>query len=177
LTWRSPEVRQLDQLYASVDDRDGPFWALERAGLVDRVVTEDAIARAEREPPDDTRAWTRAHLLRLAGEARVEHVDWDRVGVRTMSPQRWFSASRVVHLPDPFGDTRALNGRYFLDGATLEAVVESLRATHAPPRLVLRTAASEQPGSPQGGIDDDSRTRPGRTDHQTDHRAGGRRAP
>jgi len=127
LDWNSPVVKQLDQLYASIDD-DGPFWALERARQVEQLVTEADIDRAEREPPSDTRAWTRAHLLRLAGDDRVARVQWDRVHVRTLSPHSPYARTRAVHLPVPYEATRADNGRFFLEGASLESVVEGLQA-------------------------------------------------
>ena len=133
LGWHSPAVKQLDQLYANLDEAEGPFWALERAGQLDRVVTDEAIERAGCEPPPDTRAWTRAQLLRLAGGGRIERVSWDRVSVRTPTPQSRFFRTRVVHLPLPYGSTRADNERFFAEGALLESVVEALRATDPPP--------------------------------------------
>lgn len=129
LTWQSPALRYLDQLYASLDESDGLFWAVERCGQVDRMVDEDAVERARREPPSDTRAWTRAHLLRLAGEDHVDQVDWDHV--RFLTPTgRWpYTRSRIVHLPVPFEDTRAENERFFRDRAPLSVVLEALQAS------------------------------------------------
>jgi Pup amidohydrolase len=128
LTWRSPAVKQLDQLYASLDEADGPFWALERAGELDRVVSDETIARADCEPPDDTRAWTRAQLLRLAGDAHIDQVDWDRIRLSTKRPGSWIPSTRTVHMPLPFGATRAINERHFIDNVPLEAVLDALRA-------------------------------------------------
>ncbi len=137
LTWQSREIKQLDQLYASIDDTDGLFWTLERDGLVDTVVSADAIARARLEPPTDTRAWTRTHLLRLAGSSRVAHVDWDRVRVHPASSRAWFTPAREVHLPRPHEDTRAENLAHFVDGADLDCVLEALGATEAAPLTTL----------------------------------------
>jgi proteasome accessory factor A len=139
LTWQSPAIKQLDQLYASIDDADGPFWALERSGDVDRVVTDEAIDRAVCDPPADTRAWTRAHLLRLAGDEGVERVAWDRIHVRSIAPHSRYPRSRVVRLPIPFGSTRAHNERFFTEGASLESVVSALRAAdHSPLEQEIR---------------------------------------
>jgi hypothetical protein len=143
-------LKQLDQLYAS-RRADGPFWALERAGQIDRVVTDEAIERAGCEPPEDTRAWTRAHLLRLAGGDRIERVGWDRVSVRTCTPQSRFLRTRVVHLPLPYGATRAENEPFFKEGAALESVVESLRATDPPPVITFGPATYTPIGSSTGG--------------------------
>jgi len=78
LTWESPEVKRLDLLFASLDPDEGLYWGLEAAGAVDLLVGAEDIERLRREPPADTRAWSRAMLLRtLGGEAT--HVDWDEV--------------------------------------------------------------------------------------------------
>lgn len=69
LTWTSPQVKCLDQRYPNLDESAGLFWTYEKAGMVDRLVRDDDVQRAVCEPPDDTRAWTRAHLLRRAGPA------------------------------------------------------------------------------------------------------------
>jgi proteasome accessory factor A len=130
LTWQSAEIRHLDQLYASVDDTDGLFWAWASGGQLDEVVSEEEVARALDEPPEDTRAWTRAHLLRRAGMTRVTRVDWDRVDVRLdtgRSGYAWTSTS-VVHMPSPCGWSRGDTGRLFSPAATLEQIVEALGA-------------------------------------------------
>ena len=65
LDWSSPEIKHLDFKYADLED--GLFWACDQAGGVERAgVTEEMIQKFTNEPPDKTRAWTRAHLLRLA---------------------------------------------------------------------------------------------------------------
>lgn len=136
LTWQSPAVKQLDQLYASIDDSDGPFWALEHTGQVDCLVSDEAIARAVVEPPDDTRAWTRAQLLRLANQRSkghpyegIERVNWDRIHVRSAAPHSRYARTRVVRLPVPFLATRAHNEPVFSTDASLESVVSALRAS------------------------------------------------
>jgi proteasome accessory factor A len=141
LTWSSPEMRHLDQVFASIDE-DGLFWAYEDAGLVDCAVSHADIARAVGEPPDDTRAWTRAQILRRAGERRIEDVDWDRIAVRTSDPRSthgWWER-RTVPLACPFGATRADNEALFADARTLDDAVASLAtdgpsAFDAPPRV------------------------------------------
>ena len=132
LTWQSPALKHLDQLYSSIEESDGLFWPVEQAGQVDTVVDEAAVERSRHEPTPDTRAWTRAHLLRLAGQQRVEEVDWDRVRFRIPTGRWPNTRSRTVHMPLPFGDTRADNERHFADGAPLVAVLEALQASDEP---------------------------------------------
>lgn len=151
LTWQSPALKHLDQVYASLDESDGLFWAVERAGQVDRVVDDTAIDRARREPPSDTRAWTRAHLLRLADEDKVDQVDWDRMRFSVSAGRVPFARTRTVHMPEPFGDTRADNERYFADEAPLSVVLEALGACDGPyaEPYVSAAAASTSPFAPE----------------------------
>ena len=97
----------------------------ERAGMSLKHLGE--IERAMCEPPQDTRAWTRAHLLRLAGDERIDQVHWDRVRVRTQAPDSVGPRVRTVHLPVPFAATRATHERHFAAAATLESIVDALQ--------------------------------------------------
>ena len=109
LDWTSPAIKHLDHLYASLDERTGLFWAHERAGLVDRVVDDAAIARAGCEPPVDTRAWTRAHLLRCVSADDIDEVDWDVVRLRAPARDgRSSSEWRTVHLQTPWASLAEL---------------------------------------------------------------------
>lgn len=128
LSWSSPELRHLDQLYASIDETEGLFWACEQAGLVDVLVGEADVRRAVEEPPEDTRAWTRARLLRRAGAERVEEIDWDRVGIRLDVPgrPRWWNDRATVRLPLPYGATRHDHHELFAPERTLHDIVAAL---------------------------------------------------
>jgi len=56
-----------------------------------------------REPPADTRAWTRAHLLRRTDAWDIDDMDWDYVRLRVPpSDGRPWSAWRTVHLATPW---------------------------------------------------------------------------
>jgi proteasome accessory factor A len=127
LGWTSPQLKHLDHLYASLDPADGLYWAFERLGAVERHVPESRIDELMREPPADTRAFTRAMLLRLADPADVEAVDWDRLTFRRTGRGYW-PVRRTVHLDDPLGFTAADTGHLFGSGATLDAVLDALDA-------------------------------------------------
>ncbi|MFN8644446.1 MAG: proteasome accessory factor PafA2 family protein [Candidatus Binatia bacterium] len=126
LTWRSPALKHLDHLYASLDAEAGLYWACEREGLVQTVVAPARIARFVDHPPEDTRAWTRARLLRLGGREAVE-VDWDTMTFEIATPG---GAPRrlVLALDDPRRFTRAEFERRCRQAGTLEAVLEALGA-------------------------------------------------
>jgi proteasome accessory factor A len=133
LSWQSLEMRYLDQLFASLDETDGLFWACERKGQVDRVVDGAAVAQAVAEPPADTRAWTRAHLLRRVPTDRIDHVDWDHVRVRRPGHHPWIRKTTVVPLPLPFGATRATNEVHFASDNAVDELLDVLGAIEEEP--------------------------------------------
>jgi proteasome accessory factor A len=77
--WSSPQLLQLDQLYANLDPGRGLFWSLARNQGVERWIADDEIFRFLREPPSDTRAFARAQIRRAVDPAAVARVAWDRV--------------------------------------------------------------------------------------------------
>ncbi len=87
-----------------MDPDEGLYWALERAGLTEMLVDDARIEHFRHAPPEDTRAWTRAMLLRHLPRERIRGVDWDRVELAPKFPGQ---AAPVVHLSDPLGHTRA----------------------------------------------------------------------
>jgi Pup amidohydrolase len=132
LDWRDPAMKHLDLTYSNLDSNAGLYWACERNGLVERVVSAEEIERFSREPPADTRAWTRAMLLRRAGPGRVVDVDWDRVRVRSEDPGRsWMTSERTAELPDPLGHARAEVEALFESAGSLDDVLDRLEAAQA----------------------------------------------
>lgn len=104
LDWSAPEAKHLDHLYSSLDPDEGVYWALENAGLTEILVDDTRIEHLRNTPPEDTRAWTRAMLLRQLPRERIRAVDWDRIELCPTLPGQ---SAAVVHLPDPLGHTRA----------------------------------------------------------------------
>jgi proteasome accessory factor A len=113
LDWSAPELRYLDQLYASLDPDEGLYWPHAERGLVEPWVGEEEIQRFVHEPPDDTRAWTRAMLLRRLEPSEIAQVDWDRIVVREAGSWRRLE----IALDDPLRFTREQTARLFADAA------------------------------------------------------------
>jgi proteasome accessory factor A len=107
LDWDSPEIKMIDHLYSSLDD-DGLYWAYEACGFAERLVPEERIDYFTQNPPEDTRAWTRAMLLRRAvsDNIEVDSVDWDRITFRIRGRYPWASY-RAFEMANPLGFTRA----------------------------------------------------------------------
>ncbi len=126
LTWASPEIKHLDHLYSSLDRDAGLYWAYERQGIVERQVSEEHIERFVDQPPEDTRAWTRALLLRLGGDA-VCGVDWDQVTLRTPGRGYW-ATPRTAQLADPLAFTRARTAPIINGAESLDAILDALQS-------------------------------------------------
>jgi len=125
LDWNSPEVQYADLQYANIDPAKGLFWAYEAAGFVEKVVRADRIAHLVSNPPENTRAYTRAMLLRRAGPERISKVDWDSIAFRSLTGTR----DLIYRLPmdDPSAFTRQKVGHLLSLDVTLEEVLEQLK--------------------------------------------------
>ena len=135
LDWSSSGIKHLDFMYASLDS-DGLYWAWEQNGLVDTLATDDEIERFRTEPPENTRAWARAHLLRLADPQEVERVDWDSITFSLRGEDYWRRES-TVKLSNPLGHTRTDCERVFQSSDTLAEALELLGSTEEPPTTIL----------------------------------------
>ena len=63
--------------YHDIDREKGLFYALQRKGLVERLVDDSQIERAVDNLPEDTRAWLRGNLVSEHRE-RLS-VGWDMI--------------------------------------------------------------------------------------------------
>ncbi len=122
-TWNSPELKTLDLMYGSL--RDGLYWACERAGTIEPVVSEADIERFTREPPQDTRAWSRAMLLRLAAPEEVLRVDWDEMQFR-LNHANGQGSRQTLAMPDPLGFGRGDTESLFEGADSLGELLEWL---------------------------------------------------
>jgi Pup amidohydrolase len=128
LTWQSPEIKHLDHLYSSLDASEGLYWAYERASFVERVADDSTIEHFTVSPPEDTRAWTRAMLLRWAGPDGVDDVDWDSIRFKT-GYERYQTIYRRLDMNSPLASTRAQSERCFETATTLDELLDALGAS------------------------------------------------
>lgn len=99
LGWRSPGTKMLDHLYSSLDD-DGLYWACARDGMVEQLVSDDAIEHFRHHPPADTRAAIRAKMLQLIPADAIRRVDWSSIfyELTDANDRRRFY---TINMPDP----------------------------------------------------------------------------
>ena len=99
LSLSDPRVALLDLSYHDVNRDRGLFYLLQRKGMVDRVVTDDAIDDAMVRPPQTTRARLRGEFIKAAkAHKRDFTVDWVHLKLNDQ-------AQRTVLCKDPFKAT------------------------------------------------------------------------
>jgi proteasome accessory factor A len=125
LHWRSAEIKHLDQIYSSLDPSEGLYWACARDGFVERLVEESRIGWLERNPPEDTRAWTRSMILRIAPPESLDSVDWDSIRIKTRG-RGYLSRYVQLDMADPFGFTKEAAAADFQKGGSLEEILDRL---------------------------------------------------
>jgi len=123
-TWDSSEITYLDQIYSSLDPADGLFLSLDAAGHFEPIASEPEIARFVSEPPENTRAWTRAMLLRAADPEHVVHVDWDRIVMNSIVGD-WQRTQ--IELPNPLGATRSTTQPAFAGSEDFASLLQGLQ--------------------------------------------------
>jgi len=91
-----PRVALLDLQYHDVSRERGVFYRMQARGLVERIVTDEAINEAMEQPPSSTRARLRGEFIRKAKERRRDFtVDWVHLKLNDQT-------QRTVLLKDPF---------------------------------------------------------------------------
>ncbi|MBI2297373.1 MAG: proteasome accessory factor PafA2 family protein [Armatimonadetes bacterium] len=127
LDWDSPDIKTLDHLYASIDPGEGLYHAYLHEGLLDQVASEDDIRRSFFQPPEDTRAWARAMLLRNVPPDEVSAVDWDHVTLRRRAAGQHWPSTVKLRLDCPYGYTRAALPGLFDPDRELDDIVAELQ--------------------------------------------------
>ncbi len=91
-----PKVSLLDLQYHDISRERSVFYKLQRAGRVERIVSDAAIAEAMETPPQTTRARLRGEFIRRAKERKRDYtVDWVHLKLNDQ-------AQRTVLCKDPF---------------------------------------------------------------------------
>jgi proteasome accessory factor A len=91
-----PKLAMLDLSYHDVNRNRGIYYLMARRGMVDRITTDEKIAKAVIEPPQTTRARLRGSFIKAAkAKKRDFTVDWVHLKLNDQ-------AQRTVLCKDPF---------------------------------------------------------------------------
>jgi len=123
LSWQSDAMRVADSLFASLDLELSLFFQASQSGQLERMPVQATIDRFTKEPPDDTRAYFRARVLREYGED-VSAVDWSRITFRVQNQRHWWSTAEIP-MPDPRRFTRAETEQMLDARPAMEELVEA----------------------------------------------------
>ena len=94
LDWHDPWVQSLDLEYHNLNPAKGLYFELRDRGTMKTVVDEERVNRAIVTPPQNTRAWSRAQVMRaLTGQKARYVIDWDSIYVED---------EKYLNLDDPF---------------------------------------------------------------------------
>ncbi len=78
VAWDHPRLAAVDLQWSDVRPERGLYFRLEAAGAVERLVDDEAVAAAVKQPPDDTRAFFRGEAVRRY-PSEVSAASWDSV--------------------------------------------------------------------------------------------------
>jgi proteasome accessory factor A len=119
--WDHPRLAAMDIQWSDVRPERGLYHRLVAAGAVERLVTDEDVARAEHDPPVDTRAYFRGTVVRrFPGQVRA--ASWDSVVLDVPT----FASLRRVPLRDPWRGTRAHVGALLDEVPDAATLVERL---------------------------------------------------
>jgi hypothetical protein len=117
-----PRVKLMDLQYHDIRPDKGLFYTLERGNLIERIVRDNEIARAEFTPPSGTRAYFRGRCARQFATS-LYGASWTSVLFDVGN-----TTIKKVPLMDPLRGTEALTAE-LLDGVdTAEALLAKLKA-------------------------------------------------
>ena len=96
--WDDETLPSFDLAYSNIDPEEGLYYALEQAGEMVRLTTDEAITSAMIQAPANTRAAIRGHLVKEMSDS-VGVAGWNRVVLRT-DTESWMVALDDYLTPD-----------------------------------------------------------------------------
>jgi proteasome accessory factor A len=120
--WASPQIRELDIRYHQLDPEQSLFLVLKNKGLVESLVDDQEIQKAQTHAPQTTRAALRTACLNRFGE-QIRAVNWDTLVFRGEEGRdlRW-------RWGDPTGEEGAILKRLIQESGELEQFVRAALA-------------------------------------------------
>jgi proteasome accessory factor A len=120
--WDDPRVRLMDLQYHDVRQDKGLYYTLERSNMIERVVQEAEIVRAEFTPPSGTRAYFRGRCAGKFGKS-LYGASWTSVLFDVGN-----TTIKKVPLMDPLRGTESLTAELFDQSDSAASLLEKLKA-------------------------------------------------
>lgn len=120
--WNDPRIAMMDLQYHDIREDKGLYYALEKDGYVERLISNSEIERAEELPPSDTRAYFRGMCLKKFPKD-IYAASWGSILFEAGD-----STIKRVPLMEPFRGTESLTKRIIEDSSTIEELLARLAA-------------------------------------------------
>lgn len=120
--WDDSRVRLMDLQYHDVRPDKGLYYTLERSHMIERIVQDEEIERAEATPPPGTRAYFRGRCVRKFA-ASLYGASWTSVLFDVGN-----TTIKKVPLMEPLRGTESLTGELLNGVETADALLEKLQA-------------------------------------------------
>ncbi len=120
LEWTDPKLRLLDLQYHDVDPARGLYDRLVAGGRMQRLFTDEEIARATTRAPERTRAYFRGECVARFGDALVA-ANWDSLVFDTGE-----DALKRVPMMEPLRGTKEMVGALLDACDTPAALIQAL---------------------------------------------------
>ena len=120
LDWDSPIVKELDIKYHAIAPQRSIYHLLCGSGGIDRVVTAAEVNEKLTEPPPETRAALRVHLMKALGPLALA-VNWDCVLAYNPRGKQLVR----LHMPDPRDNGATLTRRVLSATDPAETILEN----------------------------------------------------
>jgi Pup amidohydrolase len=120
--WDDPRIRLMDLQYHDIRPDKGLYYTLERSHMIERIVQDVEVTRAEFAPPPGTRAYFRGRCVGKFSKS-IYGASWTSVLFDVGN-----TTIKKVPLMDPLRGTEALTGDLLEQSDTAEALLAKLKA-------------------------------------------------
>jgi proteasome accessory factor A len=125
LLWNDPRLAAIDIQFADLRPDKGLARVLQQKGKMDLVFTEEQVARAVSNPPEDTRAYFRGTCVSKFID-QVAAASWDSV-ILDLGPD---VPLKRISTPDALGGTRNVTEELFSSSSSASELLASLKQEH-----------------------------------------------
>jgi proteasome accessory factor A len=89
LSWQDPWLHSLDLEYHNLDPRRGLYHGLVQSKVISPILAAEAIERASRNPPENTRARARGFAVQQLMDQETSYIiNWDSIALQGIEPLR-----------------------------------------------------------------------------------------